>query len=930
MRPIFAFLIFLTSAYTTYSEDSQSLYSRHIKPILAEKCIQCHGPDATKREAELRLDLDDPKDRQADRLAKVLLDRIDSSDPDHRMPPPSLGKPLSDAERAQLRTWIEAGYAFEGHWSYQPIKTVTLADGSEPQIDSLVEEALSQKGLHRAAPITKSQWIRRVYVDLIGVFPTWDEVHAFEKDNSLNAYEVVVDRLLSSTQYGQRWGKYWLDIARYADTHGGAAIGFTSFPFSYTYRDYVIEAFNKDIPYDQFVVEQLAADQLDLPPNDPKLAALGFLTVGMRYRNEHDIVDDQIDVVSRGLMGLTVTCARCHDHKFDAIPTRDYYALYATLSASETPLVLPTIGVNGNDEANRKKSEEYFQQLDVLQTRYDEMARDQVEVMKSRLRMQFGLYLREIAKGTPEQDVATSFLSYRTDDIRPIVFNRWRSYVCGLNSNDPVFGIWHQLAALPVDGFAESAKSLLEERSKENPDKTKAKDQNALGGTAPKWNPLVLEGLQSKQLTNMLDVADAYGEVFAGVHQDWLKMLQDLSLEAVSSDRIVPDDDTKHLMANSPVYRQLRRHLYGKGTPTDLPDEVASHLLNRTIQDSLGGKRTVIHNHHLQSPGSVPRAMVLHESEQERDAFVFLRGNHLALGEKVKPGFLTALSNGRNDLNYLPGKRRLALAQAIVSKENPLTSRVIVNWIWQQHFGQGIVRSSDDFGTRGTPPSNAKLLDYLADVFQKEGWSIKRIHKRIVLSQTYMQASQENADFRKIDPENDTMWRMPRRRLDLEAMRDSMLFVAGELDSTVGGRPVDLSTSPAIPRRTVYGFINRDIVSNLASTFDAANPNACSLKRPDTLVPQQTLFALNSEFIQDRAKSLVTLMKSSAGSEDPNERITWLYRRLFGRDPLSDEMESMLQFVQKPKAENADGTTADRWQSLAHAMLASNEFSFVD
>jgi hypothetical protein len=324
MRPIFAFLIFLSTAFTTYAEDSQSLYSRHIKPILAEKCIQCHGPDAAKREADLRLDIDDPKDRQSNRLAKVLLERVDSKDPDHCMPPPSLGKPLTDTERAQLRTWVEAGYPFEGHWSYQPIKVVSLADGSESHIDTLIDEALSQKGLHRSTPITKSQWLRRVYADLIGVFPTWNEVQAFEEDNSSNAYEVVVDRLLSSTQYGQRWGKYWLDVARYADTHGGAAIGFTSFPFSYTYRDYVIDAFNKDLPYDQFIVEQLAADQLNLSPNDPKLAALGFLTVGMRYRNEHDIVDDQIDVVSRGLMGLTVTCARCHDHKFDAIPTRDY------------------------------------------------------------------------------------------------------------------------------------------------------------------------------------------------------------------------------------------------------------------------------------------------------------------------------------------------------------------------------------------------------------------------------------------------------------------------------------------------------------------------------------------------------------------------------------------------------------------------------
>ncbi|MEQ1826583.1 MAG: PSD1 and planctomycete cytochrome C domain-containing protein [Pirellula sp.] len=928
IRHLLVALTFLFFTNSLAADDSQSLFQRHIAPILADKCVQCHGPDETQRKSDLRLDVDTRVDQKKGTLGLAILDRIESTDPDVRMPPPALGKSLSESERAHLRAWIEAGAKFETHWAYQPIGNPICSGEVLPSIDSLVDEALSAKGLERSPPITRSQWIRRVYVDLVGILPTWQEVQAFEEDTSPLAHEAVVDRLLSSTLYGQRWGKYWLDLARYADTHGGAAIGFTSFPFSYTYRDYVIDAFNKDLPYDQFVVEQIAADQLSAEPNDPRLAALGFLTVGMRYRNEHDIVDDQIDVVTRGLMGLTVACARCHDHKFDAIPTRDYYALYATLSPSESPTELPIIGPAKSDEEANKKTEAYFQKLEVLKTQYDEMARDQIEVMKHRLRMQVGMYLREIAKGTPEQDVATSFLSYRTDDIRPVVFNRWRSYLSNLPNDDPVFGLWHQLAALPADGFAEAAESMLEARTKEIPDPSKSKEYHALGATSPKWNPLVLEALHAKKPSSMLDVADTFGELFAKLHQAWLGSLLETSLEAVSSKTVVPDEDAKHQNVNSPVYRQLRRHLYGSGTPTELPVEVASQLLNRTISDSLGGKRGAIHNHHLQDPGSVPRAMALVEAEREQDSFVFVRGNHMTLGERVKPGFLTALSKGTNDLKYQPGNRRLALAKAITDKENPLTRRVIVNWVWQQHFGQGIVKSTDDFGTRGTPPSIPRLLDYLANVFLEDGWSIKQLHRRILLSKTYGQASIENDAARIIDPENAFVWRMPRRRLDLEAMRDSMLSVAGELDSSLGGRPIDLATSPTIPRRSVYGFINRDIVSNLASTFDAANPNACSLKRPDTLVPQQTLFALNSDFIQDRAARLEVLMNSSTKS-DPEERIVWLYRRIYSRTPSSVEMELARSFVDKVTAESHN-PKASRWQILAHAMLASNEFSFVD
>ncbi len=917
------------------ASTTRSDYARNVAPILAEKCLQCHGPDEANRQADLRLDRATDDEVQRATLKNSLLARINTDDPDLRMPPPDFGKSLDASERKQLQTWIESGARFEGHWAFQPISSVVGADSSAPTIDSLIQKAQDARGLTTAPKITKRQWLRRAYIDLIGIPPTWEEVQAYESDPSSIAEQVVIERLLDSSAYGQRWGKYWLDLARYADTHGGAAIGFTSFPFSYTYRDYVIQAFNDDRPYDQFILEQIAADQLGLEANDPRLAALGFLTVGMQFRNMHDTLDDQIDVVTRGLMGLTVTCARCHDHKFDAIPTRDYYAIYAALAPSSVPGELPIVEGYHVAGVTQEQRDAYFAQLETLKTQYDEMARDQIEVMKQRLRMQTGIYLRELAKGLPEQDVATAFLSYRTDDIRPVVYNRWKSYVAGLGSDDAVFGMWHQLTALPVEGFSAAAAQLLAALAAENPDAAKIPEHHALGAIAPKWNPLVLETLKSKPLDSMLDVADAYAELFTRVHQEWLKAVQATALEAISSQTVVPDEDAQHLVVNSPIYRQLRRHLYGKNSPTDLPDEVAAHLLNRTIADSLAGKQGAIHGHHLTSPGSVPRAMMLEEPNTEQEAFVFLRGNHMALGESVKPGFLSAISEGSSEFKYQPGMRRLALAQAIVSPDNPLTRRVIVNWIWQQHFGQGLVRTTDDFGTRGTPPSNPELLDFLATKFLAEGWSVKKMHMHIMLSDAYRLASVEVNDSREIDPENEQLWRMPRRRLDFESMRDSMLKVSGELDLSIGGRPIDFSTSPSSRRRTVYGFVNRDIVSNLSSTFDSANPNACTLKRPDTLVPQQTLFALNSDFIQERAARLATLVMETDLADNP-ARVQWLYRRIHSREANDDEVELACRFVEARAVtgdsaiEATDQATQRRWESLAHAMLASNEFSFVD
>ncbi|MGN6547413.1 MAG: PSD1 and planctomycete cytochrome C domain-containing protein [Aureliella sp.] len=911
-------------------------FNDDIRPILAEYCLECHGPDASQRQADLRLDVGDWIDAAStssdQSLRDELLKRLTTQDADLRMPPHESGKQLSAAQIEAMRRWIEAGAPYEGHWAYQPVRRPQVPQaGAEAltEIDHFLLARLRAKGLTYSSEISRQAWIRRATFDLIGIPPTWSEVEAFANDTSPTAYEKVIDRLLESPRYGERWGRHWLDLARYADTHGGSAIGFTQFPFSYTYRDYVIRAFNADLPYDRFVTEQLAADQLGLQEHDPALAALGFLTVGMQFRNRHDTLDDQIDVITRGLQGLTVACARCHDHKFDAISTEDYYSLYAALAPSHPPDELPVVG----QAPEGKAYEDYQSQLGASQTEYTDMAREQSEVMRSRLRMQVGLYLRELAKGVPEQDTSTSFLSYRTDDLRPIILNRWRDYLVKMPDTDAVFGPWVRLSRLPQDDFQAQAAALCEQLTKENGKATAPAEFKTLGRAAPKWNPRVLESLTAGHPQSMLAVAEIYGELFANLHRDWLAALERASAEAMSGGTIVPDEDEQHLEINSAVLRQLRRHIYGADTPTAIPDAVASKLLNRTVSDTLGGKRGAIHNLHLSSPGSPPRAMILDEDPSPPTFHVLRRGNPLDRGPAVQARYLTAVS-GDGAEPFVDGKRRLGLAQAIVDRENPLTRRVIANWVWQHHFGQGMVRTPDDFGTRGRPPTHPQLLDYLAEEFLADGWSIKKLHRRIMLSRAYRQAALENPAARTIDPENELLWRMPRRRIDLEAMRDSLLAVSEELDTTMGGRPIDLLATPAVPRRSVYGFINRDIVSNFASTFDGPNPNSCTAQRPDTTVPQQTLFALNSEFIQDRAARLAKLAENACPGAE--QRVRWMYRRLFAREPDAEELEMSLRYVgaEQGDAERTgsgatDGQTA-RWQQLAHVLLAANEFVFVD
>ena len=926
------------------SANAQVDFNRQVRPILAEHCFQCHGPDAEKRSADLRLDVEAEAKKSAivagTAAESELIHRIQSTDPESVMPPAATGKVLTEAQKEVLRQWIQEGAKYSIHWAFQPIaasepllNALPASEAGTLPVDRFLMDRLQQAGLSYSKPVNRAQFIRRATFDLTGLPPTWAEVEAFENDTAEGSEERLIDRLLASPRYGERWGRHWLDIARYADTHGGAAIGFTTFPFSYTYRDYVINAFNRDLPVDRFLQEQIAADQLGLSDDDPSLAALGFLTVGMQFRNSNDTIDDQIDVITRGLMGLTVTCARCHDHKFDPIPTADYYAFYASIAPSKSPSQLPAIGTVADENAQQQ----YELELGILKLKYQQFAREQNEVLRNRLRMQVGLYLAELAKGIGEQDLSIQFLSYRTDDIRPLVFNRWRSWLTGLSKEDPVFGPWLEMqswGAIPEAEFQKRRDEYLGRLSAElgaigrTPDKL-----HALRGEPPKWNPFVVDALVEQKPHSLSEAALVYGKVFAEQQRLWLQSLLESSSEAAPGGTVLPDDHPQHQIINSPSHRQIRHHLYAAGSPFDLSDEDAVRLTNRTIADLASGKKGAIHQLNLSSPGSPPRAMIVEEDPNPKPTHIFVRGNPLARGDVVRARFLSALPGDHTQV-YEDGKRRLGLARSLVADSNPLTARVLVNWAWQNHFGAGLVRTPDDFGTRGQTPTHPELLDYLADQLRRNGWSMKWLHRQIMLSQAYRQGALENEHSRQVDPENQLLWRMPRRRLDFESMRDSMLAACDELDVTMGGRPIDLSASPAVPRRSVYGFVNRDIIANLMSTFDTANPNACTAQRPETTVPQQTLFALNSDFIQDRAARMVSLTKQLNLSTD-DDRIVAMVRRTLCRNPTESEVAQAKKFLQDASATTttADGVAADperSWILLAHALMASNEFTFPD
>ncbi|HKB00901.1 MAG TPA: PSD1 and planctomycete cytochrome C domain-containing protein [Gemmataceae bacterium] len=686
-------------------------FEKHVRPLLVGKCQECHGPE--KQKGGLRLDTRDavlsggesgPAIVPGDPVKSRLVQAVGYADT-LRMPPK---QKLTAEQVATLTSWVKMGAPWpeakdvrpavtgsdfkitaqdREFWSFRPVREPALpavknGHWAQSAIDRFVLAKLEEKGLRPVGPADKRTLIRRVTFDLTGLPPTPEEIDAFLADDSPEAFPKVVDRLLASPQYGERWARHWLDIARYGEDQAHTFQA-RKYPDGFRYRDWVVKSLNADLPYDQFVSDQIAGDLLDGPDRAGRLAATGFFALGPVYygRATADELDDRVDTLSRGFLGLTVACARCHDHKFDPIPTKDYYSLAGVFASTDyKEFVLTADGID--DKAVSDPT--------------DKMARDK-----------------------------------KKDPRKPVVH------------------------------------SLIE--------------------------------------------------------------------------------------------------------------------------------------------GAKPADMKVH-----------VRGNPATLGEEAPRRFLGILA-GDNPPRFQKGSGRMELARAIASKDNPLTARVFVNRVWMHHFGRGIVGTPSNFGSLGERPTHPELLDFLAARFVANGWSVKALHRDILLSSAYQLGSQYDEHNLAADPDNKLLWRMNRRRLEVEPWRDAMLAVAGQLDETTGGPSADLS-APTNTRRTLYGAVSRHNLDPVLRLFDFPDPNLTSDRRPVTNVPLQQLFVLNSEFMARQAKALAARVKEAEPTD--TARIRRAFLLTYGRPPNERELQFGEDFL--------TGGGPDAWEKYAHVLLSANEFAFVD
>ena len=865
-------------------------FENKIRPVLAESCYNCHSQKSEKVKGGLFLDTKDgllkggdngPAIVPGDPDKSLLIKAVRYSDPNLQMPPKD--KKLSSEQIADLEAWVKMGApdprtavnqtlaVREGqkknHWAFQPIKRPAVPEVSKPNwtrnpIDNFVFAKLDENGMKPSARADKRTLIRRATFDLIGLPPTHEEVEAFLADDSERALEVVVDRLLASPQYGERWARHWLDVARYADTKGYVFEEERRYPYSYTYRDYVIRAFNEDLPYNRFIIEQLAADLLPLGEDKRPLAAMGFLTLGRRFlNNQPDIIDDRIDVVTRGFMGLTVQCARCHDHKYDPIPTKDYYSLYGVFASSSEPSEKPLLGAKSLPQQYPAYQEERKKRVDEMDTfRAEKFA----EVLAD-VRSKTGDYLLAALDAEKLDDKGKLDTFARERKLHPIGVRRWMNHFEAQRKkeHDPVFAPLFAFAALT--NFTGEAKAVAE--------------HYATNDAANPVNPIVAKAFEGAPDKELKDVTAKYKMIFEQVEKSWTEAQKDKKGKLENADE-----------------EALRQVLYAESSPARIPDGEIPRLFDVPAAQKSRALQRKVEELDAVHPGSPPRGMTLQENSTPHKPRIFVRGSQFNLGDEVPRQFL-AIASGPDRKPFEKGGGRLELAESIASKDNPFTSRVLVNRVWINHFGAGLVTTPSDFGVRSDAPSHPELLDYLAAWFMENGWSLKKLHKLILLSNTYQQASNENAAYAEKDPTNRLLSRMNRRRLEFEPFRDSVLQVTGRLDLKQGGQPVEITTRPFTHRRTVYSFIERQNLPGIFRTFDFASPDATSPQRFNTTVPQQALFMINSPFLAEQTRSLAKA--SEAAGSTPAQKIERLYEAALQRSPLPEEVTLAQQFVEE-------------------------------
>ena len=1088
-----------------FSDQKIAFFESEIRPLLVERCWKCHGE--RKQEGGLRLDsraavlaggdlgaAATPGDPAASRISGAV-----GYAGDIQMPPK--GK-LSEREIAAINRWVRDGLAWsktDSHstptsgksgtvtaprpipWSFQPVVDPMAPNVQKPNwcrspLDRFVLSRLEAAGINPAPQADKRTLIRRAKFDLLGLPPTPDEIAAFLSDHAPNAFARLIDRFLASPEYGQRWGRHWLDVARYADSNGQDEN--LAYINAFRYRDYVVDAFNGDKPYDQFVREQLAGDLLPDSRDDEqryeRLVATGFLTLGPKMlaeddpvKMEMDIVDEQVDTIGAAFLGLTLGCARCHDHKFDPILTADYYALAGIFKSTRTmdnfkvvakwherPLATPAevaAVAEHRDRVAGKKAE--------LAAHVDRANRALATTARKRL-ADYLLAATELldapalvslvqdstaAGGTslPPETVLREAENFDRGNVLVdtthygagigIILNRGElpNYV-EYDLKVPRAGSYQlelryaaaesRSVQVLIDGKLRKADVAAQATGSWNPDSQQWCPEGVFelpagkvvlrieraSGPFPHVDRVALvprttdpsHPIQAPRTPE--EVARERG-LLVGFLTQWLNHLTLAKRDAnsvwqlwfayqknadISPDRfrgVAAAVANRVLAAGKPATAAELATRYQavieaaasfdrtslpaaekKATPTpgDAPADPAEAALRRVLSDPQGPVRTFAQAaaHYsapdrdtasrLQSaiveleraaPPALQQAMAV-EDGKATDLRIHLRGSHLALGEIAPRGFPRALGGMESPLPST-ASGRLELAQWVTNSGNPLVSRVMVNRLWRWHFGAGLVRSTDNFGNLGERPSHPELLDWLAMRFVASGWSVKAMHRLIMLSATYQMSTTHNATASNADPDNRLLWRMNRRRLEAEAVRDALLYVGGQLDTSLRGTLLKAKsreyvtgtastnvTNYVTDRRSLYLPVVRSALYEPFQAFDFAEPTTIKGDRESTTIASQALFMMNSDVVNEHSSKLAARLVAQQPNGGP-ARVRDLYYCTLGRAPAESEAVRALAFVDRYATAATDGaSTGDvlAWQALCRVLLSSNEFLYVE
>ncbi|MEW4528015.1 PSD1 and planctomycete cytochrome C domain-containing protein [Maioricimonas sp. JC845] len=904
------------------AEDAATIdYVRDVRPILQKHCYECHGED--DQSSDLRLDVRSEAFKGGDLYGasivpgkaaeSPLIQFVSDEDADLQMPPD--GEGLSADEIAILTRWVSAGAEWPKgvdlatveerppHWSFQPIAdpeppVPANVDWCRNPIDRFILARLEAEGLQPAPEADRRTWLRRVSFDLTGLPPTPEEIAAFEQDERPDANERVVERLLQSPAYGERWAQHWLDVVRFADTHGFEVN--TERPNAWPYRDYVIDAFNSDTPYDQFIREQIVGDALGKDEATGFLVTASVLLPGqigkdapsMRLARQ-DAIDEIVVNISQTFLGLSVGCARCHSHKFDPIPQRDYYAMQAFVA-----------GVEYGDRPIRDP---------------------QAESAAAKLRAELGQTIRELAEFVPPTDSGATRppLNARLNYERfaPVTTQKVRMTILTTNKYEPcideleVFDLDGRNVALASAGTKPSASG-----SKTSRNRHELRFVNdGQYGNSRSWMCASREG-GWVELTfaepHTIDLI-TWGRDRQGKFDDRLAIEYRID--------VADEDGNWTTVADSTSRADFSQQM--KAPPINL-DQLSE--ADRPRADRLLGQQRELQNQLSAFPDG--GRLVFAGTFREPDVIRLLRrGDPEQPQDVVTPAVLSELGTLTLPADTPEQKRRQALADWIANPENPLTARVMANRIWQGHFGAGLVETANDFGRNGVAPTHPELLDWLAAQFIRSGWSVKEMHRLIVLSATYRQSTQHNPTAAEQDADVRLLWRYPSRRLEGEAIRDSILYVAGRLSRETGGpgynlfdkrggltgfKPVESFSGKGL-RRMIYAHRVRRERDAVFGAFDCPDYGQSTPHRRESTTPLQALNLFNSRFVIEQSAAMAERVQSEAGAAEADQ-IRRAYELALGRQPDESELADATPVV-----------TEYGLAALCRALINSNEFLFL-